>query len=61
VTLKDVAQLAGVSFKTVSRVVNGEPGVRDDTRAVVERAIALLDYRPNGAAASLRRVDVARR
>jgi LacI family transcriptional regulator len=54
-TLHDVAALAGVSIKTVSRVVNGEPGVRSDLVRRVEEAAARLDYRPNMAASSLRR------
>src|SRR3712207_1190686 len=45
-TLRDVAALAGVSIKTVSRVVNGEPGVNEDKVAAVQRAVAQLDYRP---------------
>ena len=47
VTLYDVARLAGVSAKTVSRVANGERSVRPDTREHVLRAIEQLDYRPN--------------
>lgn len=54
-TLHDVARLAGVSPKTVSRVVNGEPGVSPAKVSAVERAIAQLDYRPNFTASSLRR------
>jgi len=46
-TLDDVAALAEVSAKTVSRVVNEEPGVNADTRARVLRAVGLLDYKPN--------------
>ena len=46
-TLDDVAALAEVSAKTVSRVVNEEPGVRSSTRELVQRAIEMLDYRPN--------------
>ncbi|HEU0276709.1 MAG TPA: LacI family DNA-binding transcriptional regulator [Rhodanobacteraceae bacterium] len=46
-TLQDVATQAGVSPATVSRVVNGEDSVREETRARVLRAIELLDYRPN--------------
>ena len=46
-TLDDVAALAEVSPKTVSRVVNKETGVRHDTRERVARAIELLDYKPN--------------
>lgn len=54
-TLRDVAALAGVGFKTVSRVVNGEPGVSPDTQRKVERAIAALGYQPNLTASNLRR------
>jgi len=52
-TIDDVAELAGVSIKTVSRVVNKEPNVRDATRAKVERAIARLNYHPNLSARNL--------
>ncbi|TCP37156.1 LacI family DNA-binding transcriptional regulator [Sphingomonas sp. BK235] len=52
-TIADVAQLAGVSTMTVSRVINGENNVREATRAVVREAIARLDYAPNRAARSL--------
>jgi len=52
-TIDDVAALAGVSIKTVSRVVNQEPNVRDATRAKVETAIAQLNYRPNLSARNL--------
>ena len=37
-TIRDVARHAGVSLKTVSRVINGEASVRDDTRERVQRA-----------------------
>ena len=53
VTITDVARAANVSIKTVSRVVNGEPNVRDDTRERVRQAILKLDYRPNPSARSL--------
>jgi DNA-binding LacI/PurR family transcriptional regulator len=56
VVMFDVARLAGVSQKTVSRVVNGAPYVRPDVRARVNRAIEELGYRPNVAAQALRRV-----
>jgi len=52
-TIDDVAALAGVSIKTVSRVVNQEPNVREATRAKVEKAIARLNYRPNPSARNL--------
>ena len=54
-TMRDVAALAGVSLKTVSRVVNDEPAVSDDVRARVRRAVERLDYRHNLAASNLRR------
>jgi LacI family transcriptional regulator len=46
-TLEDVAALAEVSAKTVSRVVNAEPTVSEKTRERVLRAIEALDYKPN--------------
>lgn len=52
-TIDDVAALAGVSIKTVSRVVNKEPNVRQVTREKVLAAVAQLDYRPNASARSL--------
>ena len=52
-TIDDVASLAGVSIKTVSRVVNREPNVRESTREKVEQAIAQLKYRPNVSARNL--------
>ena len=55
--MRDVAALAGVSLKTVSRVTNFEPGVSPDLSARVSRAIDQLDFRPNLAASSLRRTD----
>lgn len=55
VGLKDVARIAGVSYKTVSRVVNGEAPVSDETRRRVEAAVAELGYRPNQSARNLRR------
>ena len=54
-TMRDVAALAGVSLKTVSRVVNDEPGVSPDVRERVTAAVQRLDYRPNLAASNLRR------
>lgn len=52
-TIVDVADLAGVSIKTVSRVVNGEPNVRRTTKERVHAAIASLNYSPNEAAQRL--------
>ena len=52
-TLADVATLADVSAKTVSRVVNGDPNVSAGTKAKVEEAIERTGFRPNLAARSL--------
>ena len=52
-TINDVAKLAGVSIKTVSRVVNSEPNVRPATRAKVNAAIETLSYLPSLSARSL--------
>jgi LacI family transcriptional regulator len=52
-TIKDVSKLAGVSIKTVSRVLNKEKYVRDATRAKVDAAMAALKFSPSLAARSL--------
>jgi DNA-binding LacI/PurR family transcriptional regulator len=54
VSMADVAQRAGVSGQTVSRVVNGSPRVDPVTRERVEAAMAELGYRPHRAARALR-------
>src|SRR3954454_12264514 len=54
-TLQDVARAAGVSAKTVSRVVNGEPGVHVETSVRVRQAIVSLGYRRNDVARNLRK------
>lgn len=54
-TMRDVARLAGVSIKTVSRVVNDEPAVSDELRTKVLNAAGQLGYRPNFTASTLRR------
>src|ERR1044072_5341860 len=54
-TMNDVARLAGVSIKTVSRVVNDEPGVHADTAERALAAIARLGCRRNVRALSLPR------
>ena len=59
-TLADVAQRAGVSAMTVSRVVNGEAGVRASTRERVQAAIAELRYVPNQLARQLAGSDLIR-
>jgi LacI family transcriptional regulator len=56
-TLRDVAALAGVSYKTVSRVVNNEAGVSPALAERVRQASVQLDYHPDHTASSLRRGD----
>ena len=53
-TMKDVARSAGVSLKTVSRVVNGEPGVAEATAERVHAALTGMRFRRNDIASSLR-------
>lgn len=52
-TIHDVARVAGVSIKTVSRVLNGEPKASQKTRDRVMAAVASLEYTPNLSARSL--------
>jgi LacI family transcriptional regulator len=56
-TMRDVARTAGVSLKTVSRVVNGETTVAPDLAARVRAAVESLHYRPHIGASMLRRND----
>ncbi|MET0734275.1 MAG: LacI family DNA-binding transcriptional regulator [Microbacterium sp.] len=53
VGVREVARAAGVSTQTVSRVINGHPNIRPETRERVREAIARLDYRVNNAARAL--------
>ncbi|GAB4199860.1 MAG: LacI family DNA-binding transcriptional regulator [Wenzhouxiangellaceae bacterium] len=53
VIIDDVARLAGVSIKTVSRVLNQEPNVRAATREKVQLAVEQLNYQPSLSARSL--------
>jgi LacI family transcriptional regulator len=53
ITIKDVAAKADVSIKTVSRVLNHEPNVREETRVRVLAAVDALGYTPNFAARAL--------
>jgi LacI family transcriptional regulator len=52
-TISEVARHAGVGVATVSRVLNGSPAVREETRQRVLEAIAALGYAPNPAARAL--------
>ena len=57
VTIRDVARHAGVSPMTVSRVINAETNVREETRAKVNISVKALRYSPNQAARSLASAD----
>ncbi len=59
-TLAVVAQAAGVSLKTASRVLNGEPNVATATRERVQDAAASLGFRRNAVAADLARGGLSR-
>jgi DNA-binding LacI/PurR family transcriptional regulator len=54
VSIRDVAAAAGVSYQTVSRVINGHPSVKGSTRDLVAATIDRLGFRPNRAARALR-------
>ena len=54
VTLRQVAERAGVSIKTVSRIVNGDPAVNAKTRVAVQHHLETLNYVPNHAARMMR-------
>jgi LacI family transcriptional regulator, galactose operon repressor len=56
-TIRDVAALAGVGIKTVSRVINNEPNVTSATQERVRRAIDQLNFQPHLGAGALRRSD----
>ena len=55
--MRDVAALAGVAIRTVSRAMNGDPTVAPDLAARIHEAAGKLGYRPNLTASSLRRGD----
>jgi LacI family transcriptional regulator len=57
-TIKDVAKLVGVSYQTVSRVINDKPNVDPDTRRRVLEAVGVLGYRPSRHARALARPDL---
>jgi DNA-binding LacI/PurR family transcriptional regulator len=52
-SIRDVASAAGVSYQTVSRVINDHPSIRPETKQRVVEAMAALRYRPNPAARAL--------
>ncbi len=53
VTIKDIAREAGVTFVTVSRALNNEPGVSDTKREVIKRIAEQMNYVPSLAAKKL--------
>lgn len=53
VSIKEVAQYAGVAISTVSKVLNGYPNISDATREKVQKAIQELNYIPNSIASAL--------
>lgn len=53
VSIKEVARHAGVAISTVSKVINGYPGVSAETKDKVQQAIKELNYIPNSIAAAL--------
>lgn len=55
VTMKDVAKLAGVSVGTVSRVINGESGIKELTLSKVNAAIQELNYIPDAYARGMKK------
>jgi len=52
-SIRDVARLAGVSYQTVSRVLNHHPSIRESTKARVTQVMEEIQYRPNRAARML--------
>ena len=56
-TIREVAALAGVGIKTVSRVINDEANVSPQMRERVRRAVDALNFTPNAGAGALRRGD----
>jgi LacI family transcriptional regulator len=54
VTIKDVAERAGVSISTVSLVINGKGGVSDELKEKIEEAVEELNYHPNAMARGLK-------
>jgi LacI family transcriptional regulator len=53
VTIREIAQMTGVSMQTVSRVINKRPDVSPSTRDAVEAAIAAVGFQPSAVARSL--------
>ena len=54
VTIKSIAQELGISFSTVSKALNGNPAIKEDTRRMVVKKAEELGYTPNSLAKGLR-------
>ena len=57
VTLKVIAEKAGVHISTVDKVIHNRPGVSDEVRANIQKIIKELDYRPNQAGRVLQKIN----
>lgn len=57
VNIKDIARYANVGVSTVSRVINGHPDVKEDTRRHILEIIEKYNYIPNNSARNLKRIE----
>ena len=57
ITIKDVAKICGVSVSTVSRAINNNPGINEETKNMIMRVIKKYDYIPNNSARNLKRSE----
>ena len=57
-TILDIAKLSGVSKSTVSRVINDEPGVKEETKMKILKIIQENDYSPSKSARELRGIKI---
>lgn len=57
ITIKDVAKICGVSVSTVSRAINNNPGINEETKNMIMQVIKKYDYIPNNSARNLKRSE----
>ena len=57
ITIKDIAKICGVSVSTVSRAINNNPGINEETKDMIMRVIKKYDYIPNNSARNLKRSE----
>lgn len=57
ITIKDIAKICGVSVSTVSRAINNNPGINEETKNMIMRVIKKYDYIPNNSARNLKRSE----